>query len=186
MYTKHTWQTDEIITADKLNNLEEGVSSMIPTTTGYLQDGDIFTVQTSSGTSKKMVWREINVPLTFMEEAASVDNISNWPDIDSSINTEDFYNLLNFKFSKLGLIVNVDSDINVAGYIPCTLQFVKDLQMGDITFDNYTIISLRDKSSKDEYNIQVIPTYNKIGIIITNSTITSASLDIGGFLPVEE
>ena len=26
MYTKHTWQAEEVITADKLNNIEEGIS----------------------------------------------------------------------------------------------------------------------------------------------------------------
>jgi len=35
-YTKHTWEDNELITADKLNNIEEGVSNMIFLVTGSM------------------------------------------------------------------------------------------------------------------------------------------------------
>lgn len=192
MYTKHTWQSEELITADKLNNLEEGVSSVIPTTTGYLSDGDIFTVQSSDGGVKKMVWREIEVPLTLVEEPVSPEEASNIDSIDSSVDTEAFYKILNLEYKEatMHFFGTVTSDPPEATdlYFPCVVQHLRNVPIGSELLDYFMVLFRFNTISSTAY---IVPAQNKAWVDKPNfspdpTATYSVSLLVHGFLPAEE
>lgn len=181
MYTKHTWQTEELITAEKLNNLEEGVSSVIPTTTGYLSDGDIFTVQSSDGSVKKMVWREIEVPLTLVEDRTpSSENMS---DIDSSVDVESLFNLLDSKAEALYINkISFESTTTMTGWVSFPAQKT-------LTGESESFIFANDSLSI-VIGIEKGTTYVKQYIYNPSSSEASGTIEhyllVHGFLPAEE
>ena len=188
-YTKHTWIDGELITADKLNNLEEGVSSVVPTTTGYLSDGDTFTVTSSEGSVKKMVWREIAVPLSITDEFPN--SVEEFPNIDSSINTEDFYDLLNFKYNKLLLRATINTPTKNDTCFPCVSQFIEEQKIGETTLDIYNVMPATSSGATFPLQVGILPAYNKAVTYasgLDSDTLASMeiSLVIGGFLPIEE
>ena len=194
MYTKHTWQSEELITADKLNNLEEGVSSVIPTTTGYLSDGDIFTVTSSEGSVKKMVWREIEVPLTIVEEGQ--DSLEEVPNIDSSVDTETFYKILNLEYKEATMRftgTNTSDPPETAEtadmYFPCVVEQIRNGLIIDGELLDFFMVLFKFDSISSTANI--IPAHNKAWVDKPNfssvPTVTfSVSLLAHGFLPAEE
>ena len=180
-YTKHTWQSEEIITADKLNNLEEGVSSIIPTVTGYLQDGDIFTVQTSSGTSKKMVWREITVPLTYVEKRPEGEE--DWPDIDPSVDTENLFNILNSHTKSEALLVWDTPMFSGNVFLWINMGISHTILPAQKAFSLYC------NTNGIAFNVDIIDDINKQCLFIEGdigSSTIGYSLLVRGFLPVEE
>lgn len=57
MYTKHTWQAEEVITADKLNNIEEGISQSNSIYEIELTEEEFEQLQT--GTLEKNITEEV-------------------------------------------------------------------------------------------------------------------------------
>lgn len=81
-YSKHTWIDDELITADKLNNIENGIaengSSSGELATGSFQNGDILTLQTADGKTRKMKYTEVKIGVEPVEKI-DTSTTANWP-----------------------------------------------------------------------------------------------------------
>ena len=203
-YTKHTWQSEEIITADKLNNMEEGISSFTASNaiTGYLQDGDILTVQTSDGNSKKIIWKEINVPLTLKKDDSSI-SIEEVPDIDSSVDIDSLFKLLNSK-AEVEIILNklkvmssfidyrftstiinktyTENNDQEAFLIYNSVRHISGTNSNAIS-DMYLEVSLyKDSTYKKQYIIGYQSTPNGIEVFNVDAEF---NLLVKGFLPVE-
>lgn len=184
-YTKHTWQNEEIITADKLNNMEEGISSFAAsnTITGYLQDGDILTVQTSDGNSKKIIWKEINVPLTYVKEKPSGDE---FPSISSDVDTESLFKLLNSHTKAEIILINevpfFDTGNTFMWGVMQALN-IKTSEENGFTFTYSTNVVTLEVVLVDILNVQCI--YLTGDTTVNDENLGSFSLLVRGFLPVE-
>lgn len=93
-YTKHTWVDDELITADKLNNIENGIETLANPlmASGELAEGDIISVQTADGKVKKFVYRKLELHPPLISSSSTHPN--ELPEIDSSVNKELLCSLL--------------------------------------------------------------------------------------------
>lgn len=94
MYTKHTWVKDELITADKLNNIENGISSAVSSgelAIGGFQNGDILTLSTADGKIRKMKYAEVEVGIQPINSETPAEGPEDLPDLIGS--EEDLINL---------------------------------------------------------------------------------------------
>lgn len=70
-YTKNTWATDDIITADKLNNIEDGVSNSLPLT--QVPNGTNFDDLKSTGTYVTATGQFPNSPAPSINNTYRID-----------------------------------------------------------------------------------------------------------------
>ena len=178
-YTKHTWIDDELITADKLNNIENGIaengSSSGELATGNLQDGDILTVQATNGKVRKLKYTEVEVGIQYVKESESVDLTQLQELIGDSEQISTLYKLLDIDCIKY---IKVDSGNISKSLINYSGSLNDSTLIGSILLDSTgdTLVYMINKSE------------NK-GIIAPASGHLTDNLNFSivckGFLPIE-
>ena len=180
-YTPYTWQSGETITAEKLNNIEAGISTIIPSgdiSTGPLQNGDTLIFQTPDNKIRKMKYVEAKVELSYISEDSVPTLPEDSPDlIGTPENISNLYKLLDLEAFTVFKEVRIILENHYIGAIGlCTLSGVSQTEEG------YQFTH----SSGDGYIAgEIFPNLNK-GFLYGNLFGVQNYIECKGFIPVEE
>ena len=83
-YVKNNWNEGDVITAEKLNNIENGIfeiNGLGELAVGGFQNGDILTLQTADNKTRKMKYTEVEVGIQYVEDNSSISSPEDMPDL---------------------------------------------------------------------------------------------------------
>ena len=188
-YTKHTWVDDELITADKLNNIENGIETLANPlmASGELADGDIISVQTADGSFKKLKYRKIEMSPPFLKDFEGPGSL---PAIDSSVDKETLYQLVfsgcaSIKYSFISSGISFpEAGIIITSVVATIEEATEELPRTKLFQGaGFSISFSKVMLYIDEYNNQ----YAFININKENGdSFSDISVVVSGFVPVEE
>lgn len=189
-YVKNNWNEGDVITAEKLNNIENGISEISSSgelTTGNLQDGDILIFQTVDGKIKKMRYTEVEVGIQYVEDNSSISSPEDMPDL---VGTEE-------DLSNLQKLLDLNSTV-ISREIKATDASTSSIAIVPFIFSAKTIVSeiniymgrflIINEPNLDIYIINIVDNKGVIFYPGDNkpTVIGSFSIVVKGFLPVEE
>ena len=187
-YTSYTWNEGDLITADRLNNIEKGISTIIPSgniSTGPLQNGDTLIFQTPDNKIRKMRYVEAKVEILHLKSGAP-DQLEDVPDlVGDPESISNLYKLLDLEAFTIFKGIRVIEQSGRINLFPCsaTLHPCIDASPASPTEDSYQLLC---DILPDEYTGAIIyPNLNK-GLTYGTIHVGQHYIECKGFIPVEE
>ena len=187
-YVKNNWNEGDVITAEKLNNIENGIfeiNGLGELAVGGFQNGDILTLQTADNKTRKMKYTEVEIGIQYVEDdTVGLDNL---PDL---VGTEEdlsiLQKLLNLNSNVISReIKNIFTGDETEGAIfPFNFSQKQTIPQGTLYNGGITLIQ------GDVLGAYVFSLLNNKGMISYQGTTKpgvygSFSIVVKGFLPIE-